>query len=135
MPFVTANDGTRLFYEARGSGPPIVLVHGWSGSHRYFDNCIEHLHSKLSGHQIVAVDLRFHGDSDKPSWGFHVSRLAADLRDVIGALKLEHILLLLEDRSSDARRDRRGHGVRALHNLHKARNRSSNARRDRRSHA
>ena len=92
MPFATANDGVKLNYVTRGTGgagAPIVLVHGWSGSHRYFDNCVEQLAEKCAGRQIVAVDLRFHGDSDKPSWGFHVSRLAADLRDVLTELKLE----------------------------------------------
>jgi non-heme chloroperoxidase len=97
MPFATANDGVKLNYVTRGTGgagAPIVLVHGWSGSHRYFDNCVEQLAEKCAGRQIVAVDLRFHGDSDKPSWGFHVSRLAADLRDVLTELKLEQPIVI-----------------------------------------
>ena len=92
MPFVTANDGIKLHYVERGitntSVPPVVLVHGWSGSHRYFDNSIDLL-AKRTGGLVVAVDLRFHGGSDKPAWGFHVARLAADLHDLLAALKLE----------------------------------------------
>lgn len=97
MPFATANDGVRLHYATRGSAgshAPVVLVHGWSGSHRYFDNSIELLASKLPGRQIIAMDLRFHGESDKPSWGFHVSRLAVDLRDLISELKLEQPVVI-----------------------------------------
>lgn len=92
MPFVTANDGVRLHYITRGSSatsvPPIVLVHGWSGSHKYFQSTIDLL-ARRTGGQIVAVDLRFHGESEKPSWGFHVARLAADLRDALTELQLE----------------------------------------------
>ena len=36
--------------------------------------------------QVVALDLRSHGDSDKPKWGYHVARLAADLRDLLEVL-------------------------------------------------
>ena len=92
MPFVTANDGVRLHYVTRGvasnSVPPVVLVHGWSGSHRYFELNLEPLADKTGG-LVVAVDLRFHGESDRPSWGYHVARLAADLRDVLTELQLE----------------------------------------------
>ena len=92
MPFATTNDGIRLNYTVRGtatSAPPVLLIHGWSGSHKYFSNSID-LIAKRTGGQVFAVDLRFHGDSDKPSWGFHVSRLAADLRDVLAHLEAVH---------------------------------------------
>ena len=91
MPFVTTKDGVKLHYVTHGggAGQPIVLVHGWSGSHRYFDNSIELLASKCKDSSVIAYDLRFHGDSDKPKYGFHVARLAADLHDLILELKLE----------------------------------------------
>jgi pimeloyl-ACP methyl ester carboxylesterase len=35
--YVTTNDGVRLAYEQAGTaGPVVVLIHGWSGSRRYF---------------------------------------------------------------------------------------------------
>lgn len=37
---------------------------------------------------VIAYDQRFHGASDSPPHGTHVSRLAADLRDVLAALQL-----------------------------------------------
>jgi len=79
--YITTNDGVRLAYEVRGlAGPTVVLIHGWSGSRRYFDLNVKHLAQSC---RVVLVDLRFHGDSDKPEWGFHVARLAADLNDLL----------------------------------------------------
>lgn len=98
MPKFTTNDGVQLFYATKGATDAttgaIVLVHGWSGSHRYFDNSIDLLAAKAGGSQIIAVDLRFHGESDKPDFGFHVSRLAADLRDLIVELGLVKPVIL-----------------------------------------
>jgi pimeloyl-ACP methyl ester carboxylesterase len=85
MPFATCNDGVRLHYEALGSGPPVILIHGWSGSSRYFAPLVPLLEPSC---RVITVDLRFHGESDKPGWGFHVARLAADLRDLLVALDL-----------------------------------------------
>jgi len=42
----------------------------------------------------VTFDLRHHGDSDKPSWGFHIARLASDLRDLLVGLELEQVVIV-----------------------------------------
>jgi mitochondrial fission protein ELM1 len=35
--YITTNDGIRLAYERAGTaGPVVVLIHGWSGSRKYF---------------------------------------------------------------------------------------------------
>jgi pimeloyl-ACP methyl ester carboxylesterase len=44
--------------------------------------------------QVYAYDQRFHGDSDSPSHGFHVARLAADLRDFLTALQLTDVTVV-----------------------------------------
>jgi pimeloyl-ACP methyl ester carboxylesterase len=41
--------------------------------------------------QVVALDQRFHGDSDSPPHGFHVSRLAADLQELLQHLDLSDV--------------------------------------------
>uniref|UniRef100_A0A383V6P7 AB hydrolase-1 domain-containing protein n=1 Tax=Tetradesmus obliquus TaxID=3088 RepID=A0A383V6P7_TETOB len=90
--YVTTNDGVRLAYEQAGTaGPVVVLIHGWSGSRKYF--C--HNMPALAEHcQVYAYDQRFHGDSDSPSHGFHVARLAADLRDFLQALQLADVTVV-----------------------------------------
>eukprot|EP00775_Hariotina_reticulata_P013434 gene13434-13562_t len=84
--YVITNDGVKLAYQVSGSsGPVVILIHGWSGSRKYFQRNIE----ALSAHcRVYAYDQRFHGNSSSPSYGFHVARLAADLHDFISSLKL-----------------------------------------------
>ncbi|QSQ27526.1 alpha/beta hydrolase [Pyxidicoccus parkwayensis] len=68
-------------------GPPILLVHGFCQSHlawRY------QLQSELTrDFRLVALDLRGHGDSDKPEGAYADSRLwAGDLHAVMTTLRL-----------------------------------------------
>ena len=86
MPVFTTSDGVQLFYKKTGSGPPVILIHGWSASHRSFDQNVEAIAKRCT---VITPDLRFHGESDKPEWGFHVARLASDLRDLIAATGVE----------------------------------------------
>jgi pimeloyl-ACP methyl ester carboxylesterase len=67
----------------------VVLVHGWSGSRRSFDLNVGGL--AAGGVRVVAYDQRFHGESDKPSFGLHVARLAADLHQVLETLDLQGV--------------------------------------------
>jgi pimeloyl-ACP methyl ester carboxylesterase len=39
-------------------------------------------------YRVIAPDLRGHGDSDKSIAGYHVSRLAMDLKNIIDGLQL-----------------------------------------------
>lgn len=85
--FITANDRTKLAYELHGDneGPWVVLLHGWSGSRRYFDLNIPALSSSC---RVLVPDLRHHGDSGRTDHGRHVARLSADLRDLLAALQV-----------------------------------------------
>eukprot|EP00191_Tetraselmis_sp_GSL018_P009601 CAMPEP_0177605492 /NCGR_PEP_ID=MMETSP0419_2-20121207/16732_1 /TAXON_ID=582737 /ORGANISM="Tetraselmis sp., Strain GSL018" /LENGTH=273 /DNA_ID=CAMNT_0019099649 /DNA_START=59 /DNA_END=877 /DNA_ORIENTATION=+ len=89
---IKTNDGTSLAYEQHGeTGPILVLIHGWSGSRRYFSSVFEHLAGRC---RVYALDLRHHGDSGRPSHGLHVARLAADLNDFLTELRLTDVCLL-----------------------------------------
>jgi pimeloyl-ACP methyl ester carboxylesterase len=37
MPYASAKDGTRLFYEEAGSGNPIIFIHEFAGDHRSWE--------------------------------------------------------------------------------------------------
>jgi len=65
--FVTAPDGVRVAYDIVGEGEAIVLVHGFGASRvqnwrepGWYDTLT------VAGYQVVALDCRGHGESDKP---------------------------------------------------------------------
>ena len=64
MPYAT-NDGTRIHYRVEGSGSPLILQHGffWSLDGWQKWGYVDALKSQF---QLVLVDARGHGASDKP---------------------------------------------------------------------
>ena len=65
--FVTSSDGTLIAVHESGpkQGPPIIFVHGWSANS---DVWVQQQSSPLlRQYHIVAMDLRGHGFSGKPS--------------------------------------------------------------------
>jgi pimeloyl-[acyl-carrier protein] methyl ester esterase len=84
--FLTTPDGCRLAYDELGSGQPAILfLHGIMMDRSVFAAQIE---AFAASHRVVAVDLRGHGDSDKPADGYTFERYVADIRFVIDALGL-----------------------------------------------
>ena len=80
-------DGVALFYEgAGGSPPPLVFVHGWCCDHTYFAPQFEHFRRK---HRVVAIDLRGHGQSDKPSQSYTMGSFANDVAWMCDQLGVE----------------------------------------------
>ncbi|KAK0372644.1 hypothetical protein CCUS01_16395 [Colletotrichum cuscutae] len=87
-----ANDGCKLAFQsslpltgASSATRCILLMHGFSGSSEYFYRNSDALASKDTW--VVAPDMRGHGKSDRTKGGYHVARLAADLRDLIHHLR------------------------------------------------
>ncbi|QEC48712.1 alpha/beta fold hydrolase [Baekduia soli] len=74
-----------------GSGPVVVLLHGWAMSLEAFDR---QLAAFAGDHRVVAVDLRGHGASPKP-WGtVHYADHAADVIAVLERLDLRDVALV-----------------------------------------
>jgi pimeloyl-ACP methyl ester carboxylesterase len=65
---------------------PFLLVHGLSSNARLWDGVATAL--SAAGHPAYAVDLRSHGESDRPATGYDTATAAADLDAVCGALDL-----------------------------------------------
>ncbi len=88
---VTISGGVTLRYHEAGAGKPLVMIPGWSQSAAEF----KHQTAALAeGRRVIALDMRGHGESDKPAGGYRISRLAADLREVLIALDLQDVDLL-----------------------------------------
>jgi pimeloyl-ACP methyl ester carboxylesterase len=62
MQYSAPIDGFRLAYERSGSGPPVVLLHGWPGDHTDWDQLIPLIQEVAD---VLAPDLRGFGQSDK----------------------------------------------------------------------
>src|SRR5262245_37537999 len=72
-----ARDGVALAFDEAGIGqPPMLLVHGWTCDHTFFQPQLEHFSRQ---HRVVAVDLRGHGQSDKPHQDYTAAGFADDL--------------------------------------------------------
>ena len=80
-------DGVKIHYEVHGSGPPLILTHGYSSTSDMWRGQIEAL---SKNHKLVLWDMRGHGQSDYPddpnaySEALTVADIAA-LLDAIGA--------------------------------------------------
>src|ERR1700730_12426620 len=80
-------DGVNIHYEVHGSGPPLILTHGFSSTSEMWRGQIEAL---SKNHKLVLWDMRGHGQSDYPddpkaySEALTVADIAA-LLDAIGA--------------------------------------------------
>ena len=91
MRFVEVQEGVRIAFEDRGSGRPIVFVHGWGGSGDVWDYQVLDL---AEHYRVVTVDLRGHGRSDKP-WGvYDYDLFCADLRVLMTELGLDDVTLV-----------------------------------------
>jgi pimeloyl-ACP methyl ester carboxylesterase len=80
-------DGVDIYYEIHGSGPPLLLTHGYSSTSEMWHGQIEALSKH---HKLVLWDMRGHGRSDYPddpaaySEALTVADMAA-LLDQVGA--------------------------------------------------
>jgi pimeloyl-ACP methyl ester carboxylesterase len=81
-----------LYYEDHGSGPAVVLLHGWPVDSRSFE---PQLHPLLqAGFRVVLYDRRGFGRSSRPTTGYDFDTLAADLDAVLTHLDLREVALV-----------------------------------------
>jgi pimeloyl-ACP methyl ester carboxylesterase len=85
------NHDIRLHYEVHGDGQPVVFMHGATVSfkHNYADyGWIKEMND--SGFQVIGLDFRGHGSSDKPhdSQSYGTANLASDVIALLDHLHL-----------------------------------------------
>ncbi len=82
MPYAQVGD-IKLHYEVHGDGPPVVLVPGLGSDTRLFANVVPLL---ATSHQVIVVDPRGGGQSDKPTGAYSIDQMAEDVAGLFGAL-------------------------------------------------
>jgi pimeloyl-ACP methyl ester carboxylesterase len=78
-------DGVKLYYEVHGSGPAILLTHGYSATSQMWAGQVDAL---SKNHTLVTWDMRGHGQSDYPEDPSAYSEAAtvADMAAVLDAV-------------------------------------------------
>ena len=90
MAYFFTDDHCRIYYEVHGSGEQtIVFVNGGSCSYRYWYKQLP----LAEKYRLVFADLRGHGNSDAPAWGYSNQRFANDIRDLVHFLDLKDVWL------------------------------------------
>ncbi|MGI9570828.1 MAG: alpha/beta fold hydrolase [Desulfobulbia bacterium] len=89
--YFTSSDNVKLHYLKAGSGPPLVILPGWTQPASGFSKVIACL---ADSYQCFALDYRAHGKSAKPNYGYRLSRLTKDCHDFLNHIKLKKVVLL-----------------------------------------
>jgi pimeloyl-ACP methyl ester carboxylesterase len=85
-------DGVNLRYLDTGTGEPaLVFIHGWSCNQSMWGDQVEAFAPK---HRIIAVDLRGHGESDKPDHDYDIAGFADDMAWLIREIGLDQPVLI-----------------------------------------
>ncbi|MCD8488699.1 alpha/beta hydrolase [Kamptonema cortianum] len=91
MPFFTAEDGVPLYYTDEGEGTPILLIHGITMNHKFFQ---QNAPVFAKTHRVVTLDIRGHGYSGKQELNWTLRQAARDVRKLIAHLNLSDVTLV-----------------------------------------
>ena len=86
-------DGLELPYVEQGDrdGVPVLLLHAWLDSRRYFDQLLAALPERI---HAFAFDQRGHGDATKPADGYGLRDFADDIGAFMDAVGLHAAVLV-----------------------------------------
>ena len=91
MAYLELPDGVPLHYEDTGSGPAVVLLHGWTMNSTFWQANTGPL---AQDNRVVTVDFRGHGNSGKTEHGHSLHQYAHDVRALIDHLGLDDVCLV-----------------------------------------
>ncbi|KYC39807.1 alpha/beta hydrolase [Scytonema hofmannii PCC 7110] len=92
MSTITTKDGTQIYYKDWGTGPTVVLSHGWPLNADSWE--IQALFLASHGYRVIAHDRRGHGRSSDSWHGNEMDTYADDLATLIETLDLKGITLI-----------------------------------------
>lgn len=95
--FVSATasvNGARLHYIKGGSGPALILIHGFPQDWHAYQAIMPRLAKSFT---VIAVDLRGIGRSRAVSGGFDAATMAEDIHQLTDKLKLDHAYVVGHD--------------------------------------
>jgi pimeloyl-ACP methyl ester carboxylesterase len=90
MSAIILND-SRVHYEALGRGKPVVFLHGWVGSWRYW---IPAMQAASNSFRAYAVDLYGFGETSRESLGYTLERQAELVQDFLAQLGIGRVAII-----------------------------------------
>src|SRR6187399_2067914 len=78
-------DGVKIHYEVHGSGPAVLLSHGYSATSKMWDGQVAALKDR---YKVIVWDMRGHGQSDYPTDGAKYSEAltVGDMAAILAAV-------------------------------------------------
>jgi pimeloyl-ACP methyl ester carboxylesterase len=94
MPYAD-NDGLKIFYEALGEGPPLILLHGLFGSTALWKDA-GYVNLLQDDYRLILIDARGHGASDKlyEPEAYKMKEFVSDVIAVMNDIGLEKMHFL-----------------------------------------
>src|SRR5712692_7830055 len=87
-------EGADIFVRSGGSGPVVVLVHGYAENSDSWEPLAADL---MKDHTVVVPDLRGIGRSSKPETGYDKKTQANDIRAVVTGLGYDRTFVVAHD--------------------------------------
>jgi pimeloyl-ACP methyl ester carboxylesterase len=81
-----------LYYEDHGSGPTVLLIHGWPLDSRSWEPQLKPLLD--AGNRVITYDRRGFGRSSRPTEGYNFNTLADDLDILMTQLDLQDVTVV-----------------------------------------
>ena len=75
-----------LYYQEKGAGQPLVLLHGNGEDSTYFKAQIEYFSAR---YRVIAIDTRGHGRSPRGTAPFTLKQFAEDLKSTLDELGVD----------------------------------------------
>jgi pimeloyl-ACP methyl ester carboxylesterase len=100
--FFTSFDGTKIYYEVKGEGAPVILVHGFTGTGQGWKHGSLYPALLTAGYKVVILDLRGNGQSDKPHTdaGYANDAETKDIMELASSLGFEKYAVVGYSRGS-----------------------------------
>lgn len=91
MPFINLDTGIRLHYRDGGAGKPVLFIPGLAATLDTWNYQVLGMHDR---YRCICVDMRGHGDSDKPYSEYSYDEMCGDIRCLLSALNLRDVTLV-----------------------------------------
>jgi pimeloyl-ACP methyl ester carboxylesterase len=91
-------NGISMYVEVAGSGPEVLLLHGFPDSHLLWRNQVPAL--VAAGFRVVVPDLRGYGETQIPAGGeasYRIETLVADVVTLLDTLGIDKVQLVAHD--------------------------------------